>query len=84
MSLVAIFIIVKGFMNKDLAYRTIIEEQTLIINTTKRNIESTYEHMNFIDSKEYFMHDDEVGIVWDNIVKTIKALHESTKGDEEE
>ena len=62
-------------------------ERQLVINDVYINwisewraqVIKTYTHMKMLDDKEMFSRDDEVGILWENVVGLIQDLNDKTE-----
>jgi hypothetical protein len=52
-----------------------LEDQSEWIEKFKKSINSTYSNLKIIDDKQIFEKDDEVGVVFSNIVNVIKQLN---------
>jgi hypothetical protein len=64
------------------SYRIGVYEEWIL--TFQKNVKDTFRQLRYIDEKEIFERDDEVGFVFSNIVSIIDDLKEKTYAETEE
>lgn len=62
-------------------YRVEVYESWIL--NFKKNVKETYDALKFVDEREIFERDDEVGFVFSNIVEIISDLNEKTYVEQE-
>jgi hypothetical protein len=64
------------FSNKLLNAISSIEENQQFINKIAKEVDSTYKQLKYIDDRQMFEKDDDVGFVFTNIVDLIDQLNQ--------
>jgi hypothetical protein len=86
--LILLLVIVRNLYIQNSKYEFHVEELTngffSILDNTRKRISQTLQHMRDIDNKEMFEKDDDVGVVFQELTKTIETLNNELKIYDEE
>jgi len=76
---VSVCFIARAQYNRAKQYAALLDDYDVILDEFGEDVLTTYQHMKTIDDKKWFESDDDVGNVFQDLVKIIEKFNEKTQ-----
>ena len=76
---IAVVLIARAQYHRAKKLETMLDEYDVVFTEFSKDVQMTYQHIKRIDDKQMFEKDDEVGVVFQDMVDIIASFNEKTQ-----